>query len=160
MMKNSKPGGNYNQSPDDFEALKALAEIQAGLSEQEFMDGLKELIEKDYVRIIEENGTFSIVLVRDDLPFRIKRAMRIIFADLDLTVEEKMVHNYCAMVVQRASGVVNIGEMSAHLGLSVPIILESLRVLKNKKHIDYVVNGNTCVFTLLHVLGLQKEPRS
>lgn len=157
MKKKDEFPGIYNLSPDDFVALMAGAKQATGLSEQEIMDGLKELVDKGYIHVVDENGTFSIVLPGDDLPGQIKRAMRNVFADTELTLEQKMVHNYCAEMVQRASGVVSINAMSYHLGFPSRVIWEGLRVLKERKHIDYVVNGDTCAFTLLHALGATEE---
>ena len=77
---------------------------------------------------------------------------KIVFADTSLSLEEKMVHNYCAIMVQSASGFVNIDVMSTNLRIPTPLIYESLEKLKCRNHIDYAIVGKICLFTLLHAL--------
>ena len=45
VKKKDEFPGIYNLSPDDFVALMASAKQATGLSEQEIMDGLKELVD-------------------------------------------------------------------------------------------------------------------
>lgn len=155
MYENKKPYGILNLSPKEFEAFMVGAEKALGFTPEENLESLKTLIDAGYVQIVDEGGTYSILLTDHDegevLP-EIRHAMRIVFSDAVLSLEVKMVHQYCAIMLNCASGVLSIEMISDHLGIPATLIHDGLQVLKMRQHINYAILGDRLHITLLHAL--------